>query len=58
MTKKRVLGWVVVIFLIFWLVTNPAGSADAVRGVGDALITFFRSVAEFFGRLFSGVSTA
>lgn len=56
MTKKRVLGWLVVIFLVFWLVTNPAGSADAVRGVGDALITFFRSVAEFFGRLFSGAT--
>jgi hypothetical protein len=57
MTKRRVIGWIVVIFLIFWLVTNPAGSADAVRGVGDALITFFRSAGEFFGRLFSGSST-
>lgn len=54
MTKKKVLGWLVVIFLVFWLVTNPAGSADAVRGVGEALITFFQSVAEFFGRLFAG----
>jgi hypothetical protein len=58
MTKKKVLGWLVVIFLVFWLVTNPAGSADAVRGVGNALITFFHSVAEFFGRLFSHVSAA
>jgi len=54
MTKKKVLGWLVVIFLVFWLVTNPAGSADAVRNVGEALITFFQSVAEFFGRLFAG----
>ena len=57
MTKRRVIGWIVVIFLIFWLVTNPAGSADAVRNVGDALITFFRSAGEFFGRLFSDSST-
>ena len=54
MTKKKVLGWILVIFLVFWLVTNPAGSADAVRGVGDALLTFFRSVGDFLGRLFSG----
>ena len=52
MTKKKVLGWLVVIFLIFWLVTNPSGSADAVRAVGAALVTFFHSVAEFFGQLF------
>jgi hypothetical protein len=58
MTKKKVLGWVVVIFLVFWLVTNPSGSADAVRGVGTALITFFHSVGEFFGRLFSNVTAA
>ena len=57
MTKKKVIGWLVVIFLVFWVVTNPAGSADAVRGVGDALLTFFRSVGEFFGRLFSDTST-
>ena len=50
MTKKKVLGWLVVIFLVFWVVTNPAGSADAVRGVGEALVTFFHSVAEFFGQ--------
>ena len=56
MTKKKVLGWLVVIFLVFWLVTSPAGSADAVRGVGEALITFFRSVAEFFSQLFSGAT--
>ena len=56
MTKKKGLGWLVVIFLIFWLVTNPSGSADAVRGVGAALVTFFHSVAEFFGRLFSSVT--
>ena len=54
MTKKKVLGWILVIFLVFWLVTNPAGSADAVRGVGDALLTFFRSVGDFLGRLFGG----
>ena len=57
MTKKKVLGWLLVIFLVFWVVTNPAGSADAVRNVGEAVVTFFRSVAEFFGQLFSGVST-
>jgi hypothetical protein len=53
MTKKKVLGWVAVIFLVFWLVTNPAGTANAVRGVGGALVTFFQSVAAFFGSLFA-----
>jgi hypothetical protein len=58
MTKRKVIGWLVVIFLVFWLVTNPAGSADAVRDVGEALLSFFRSVGEFFGRLFSDANNA
>ena len=51
MSWKKVLGWLVVIFLIWFLITNPTGAAAAVnnllnalRSVGNSLATFFTSL--------------
>ena len=51
MNWKKVLGWLVVIFLLWFLVTKPAAAAGAVtnllnalKGVGNSLATFFTSL--------------
>jgi len=51
MSWKKVLGWLVVIFLVWFLITNPTGAAAAVtnllnalRGIGNLLATFFTSL--------------
>jgi len=51
MNWKKVLGWAVVIFLAWFLITNPTGAAAAVtnllsalKGVGNSLATFFTSL--------------
>ena len=51
MNWKKVLGWAVVIFLAWFLITNPQGAAAAVtnllnalKGVGNSLATFFTSL--------------
>jgi hypothetical protein len=51
MNAKKVITWAVVIFLAWFLITNPQGAAHAVtnllnalKGVGTALATFFTSL--------------
>jgi hypothetical protein len=51
MNVKKVLGWTVVIFLAWYLVTNPTGAAHAMSNLlgllgnaGNALATFFNSL--------------
>jgi len=51
MNAKKVIGWLVVIFLAWFLITNPQAAAAAVtnllnalRGVGTSLATFFTSL--------------
>jgi len=51
MNWKKALGWIVVIFLAWFLITNPTGAAAAVtnllnalKGVGNSLATFFTSL--------------
>jgi hypothetical protein len=51
MSWKKVLGWLVVIFLIWFIITSPTAAAAAVnnllnalRGIGNSLATFFTSL--------------
>ena len=51
MSWKKVLGWLVVIFLIWFIITSPTAAAAAVnnllnalRAVGNSLATFFTSL--------------
>ena len=51
MNVKKILGWAAVIFLVWYLVTNPTGAAQAVQGLlgllksaGNSLATFFNSL--------------
>lgn len=51
MTVKKVVGWLIVIFIAWFLITNPQGAASAatsllngLKGVGASLTTFFTSL--------------
>jgi hypothetical protein len=51
MTIKKVLGWALVLFLGWYLVTNPHGAAaalgnltNALKGIGASVVTFMNSM--------------
>ncbi len=51
MTAKKIAGWAVIIFLAWYLITNPTGAAhattnllNALKGVGNSVATFFNSL--------------
>jgi hypothetical protein len=55
MAKKLMLG-LVVLFVGFWLFTDPSGLADAVRGAGGQIwnlaTQLFGAVIKFIGEVF------
>ena len=51
MNVKKVVTWAIVIFLVWYLVTDPTGAAHAMqnlfgllRSAGNSLATFFNSL--------------
>jgi len=51
MNVKKVVTWAIVIFLAWFLISNPTGAAhamtnllNALKGVGNSLATFFTSL--------------
>jgi len=55
MNGKKLLFWVVIIFLGFWIVTDPGGLADSASSggsnVADVAEDLFRGVIDFFHAL-------
>ncbi|HET7328742.1 MAG TPA: hypothetical protein VFJ14_15825 [Nocardioidaceae bacterium] len=51
MTKLLVL--VAAAFAVFYLLTDPEGAADAVRGAGEAVLGGLEQLVRFATRLFS-----
>ncbi|MFC7532907.1 hypothetical protein [Actinoplanes sp. GCM10030250] len=51
---KKVLGWILVFLLVFWIGTNPAPAADVARSLGDGVATIFRNIGTFFSDLAAG----
>lgn len=49
---KKLLGVVVIAFAVFYLLTQPAAAADAVRGAGGVLQDAFHAVVTFLNALF------
>ena len=43
---------VAILFVLFYMITQPAGAAAAVRGAADALFVAFESLIEFVSALF------
>jgi len=50
---KKVVGWLAIAFVAFYLVTNPTGAASAVRGAGGLLTDGFDSVVTFLTNVFA-----
>jgi hypothetical protein len=48
---KTLLIWVVVIFLIYAIVTNPGDAANVVQAIWDVISGAFASFGEFFANL-------
>jgi hypothetical protein len=48
---KRILGVLVIGFVLFYLVNQPQGAADAVRGAAAAVGTAISSLITFFNAL-------
>ena len=51
MTLKQVVGWLVVIFLIFYIVTQPTQAADATRNLWNLLVDIGHGFADFLTAL-------
>ena len=51
---KKVLGWILVFLLVFWIGTNPAPAAEVARGLGQGVADIFSNIGTFFTELFNG----
>ena len=52
MNLKKVLTWLVVAFVLFYVIQQPQSSADIVKSAGTALGDAASSLASFVGSLF------
>jgi hypothetical protein len=51
MNLKKVITWLVVAFVVFYVIQAPESSAQLVRNAGDALGDAATSLAAFVGSL-------
>ncbi len=51
-TVRKVVIGIAVLFVLFYVVTQPAQAAGAVRGATDAMFVAFESLIEFVSALF------
>jgi hypothetical protein len=47
----KILGWIVVIYLVYAIIRSPTQAADVVRGIFEILANGVRSIATFFDSL-------
>jgi hypothetical protein len=50
---RKVIVGAIVLFIAYFLVTNPQGAASLVEGAWNAIVSFFESVLDFIAALFS-----
>ncbi len=48
---KKIIGWVVLILIIFYIGTNPGPAADIAQGIGSGIAEVFRNIGVFFSSL-------
>ncbi len=51
MNLKKVLTWIVVAFVVWYVIQDPEGSAQMVRNAGNALGDAATSLSDFVGEL-------
>ncbi|WP_433293432.1 hypothetical protein ACQP2F_30610 [Actinoplanes sp. CA-030573] len=45
---KKVVGWILLILLIFYIGTQPGPAADIAQSLWDGLMNAFRGIGTFF----------
>lgn len=53
MAAKKVVTWVAIAFVAFYLVTNPENAADLVRSAGSGIASLFDAVIRFLSSVFA-----
>ncbi|WP_306204430.1 hypothetical protein [Actinoplanes sp. RD1] len=48
---KKVVGWIVLGLVVFYIGTNPGPAADIARGIGDGVAEMFGNIGTFFSEL-------
>ena len=48
---KKIIGWIVLILVLFYIGTNPGPAADIARGIGSGIANVFRNIGVFFSNL-------
>lgn len=48
---KKVILWAVVIFLLFFIVTQPSQAANITRTIWDAIVNIFHGISDFISSL-------
>lgn len=51
MSAKKVLGWIALLFALFWIIAAPHAAADLVEDVAGALRTAAENLVTFFSDL-------
>ena len=51
---KKILPWVVLLLVVFFIVRNPAGAAASTRHLGSALGAVADGIGRFFSNLVGG----
>jgi len=51
MPWRKIFGWAALIFVVWYVVTNPTGAADAAHGLLGMLKSAGTSLATFFNSL-------
>ena len=47
----KILGWILVIYIVYAIIRSPAQAAEVVRGTFEILANGVRSIATFFDSL-------
>ncbi|MCU7730491.1 hypothetical protein ODJ79_42820 [Actinoplanes sp. KI2] len=48
---KKVIGWILLILVIFYIGTSPGPAADIAHSIGDFIAEAFRGIGSFFHQL-------
>ncbi len=52
-SMKKIVGWLAIALVAFYLITNPTDAAGAVRGIGAFIGDAFQSIIAFLTSVFS-----
>ena len=51
MKMKNVVGWLVVIFVVFFIVTQPSQAANIAHNIWDGIVNIFHGIGDFISSL-------